>query len=312
MADARLIHKSAGESAKVSALSDFEFRVWLQYQLAANDFGVMPAEAATLQADNRALRNRPGRKVQAALETVIGVDLVWVFCHQRQRYVWQWDWQDRQGVRWPRTTIHPAPPPADLVKASPLTQKLFEDHFARARKESGKLATGFPKSFPDTPSLAGGRDARSSTSPSASQSVGSGSSEESARETEPVSALAPAWRAPGPRAAALVRQHPNCHPAARAACERGSCVPPFIIAEWQDACASAGWDAHEAILATVTAALASVPTNLPFAPSDPPRYWRGWWGSTHGAAPMAANTTGRESATAHTIRNAREVLRDIS
>lgn len=164
MADARLIHKTMGQSAKIAALSDFEFRVWVQYQLSANDFGVMPAESSTLQSDNRVLRTRPHRKVQAALENVIGVGLLWTFLHQEQRYVWQWDWNDYQGVRWPRATIHPAPPAAELSRASVLTQKLFADHFARARKESGRLAEPLRQSSAENDPLACARNARSSSS----------------------------------------------------------------------------------------------------------------------------------------------------
>lgn len=135
-------------------------------------------------------------------------------------------------------------------------------------------------------------------------------SEESARETsEPVSALAPVWRPPAATRAALTPSHAHCHPAARAACGRGSCVPPFIVREWRQACESAGLAEDIEIAKTVGNALASVPDGYVFAPTDPPKYWRSWWATTHGPAPMA--DTKPQSATAHTMAAARAVLGEL-
>ena len=53
-----MIHPRLGHSAKVAGLTDFEYRVWNQYLLSADDFGVMRATAVKLQADNDALAER--------------------------------------------------------------------------------------------------------------------------------------------------------------------------------------------------------------------------------------------------------------
>lgn len=142
MADSRILHRAAGDSEKVAALSDLEYRVWTQYILSADDFGVMPALAYVLQADNRSLRQRPTKTIQKALEAVIAAGLVLTFTHQGERYLWQSDWQDRQSLKHPRQTFKPIP--NDLRSATPKTLKLFQDFHPTLQQDSEKVSETFP------------------------------------------------------------------------------------------------------------------------------------------------------------------------
>ncbi len=105
----RLLHARLGHSAKVSKLSDLAFRVWATYVLAADDFGVMRADAVAFQAAHDALRERPAEEVAASIERLVEVGLVSAFEHQGVRFLYQADWQDCQRVRFPGRTRHPLP-----------------------------------------------------------------------------------------------------------------------------------------------------------------------------------------------------------
>jgi len=121
----RFLHRRAGHSRKLTALSDFEYRAWSQYILSADDFGVMPCSAITLQADNDYLAEKPKARVQAALEKLITILLLRVFEFQGVRYLCQHDWQDFQKIGWPTITIHPAPPTDLLATFTSATRLLF-------------------------------------------------------------------------------------------------------------------------------------------------------------------------------------------
>ncbi len=82
----RLLHARLGHSARVSKLSDLAFRVWTTYVLAADDFGVMRADAVAFQAAHDALRERPGEEVATSIERLVEVGLVAAFEHQGARY----------------------------------------------------------------------------------------------------------------------------------------------------------------------------------------------------------------------------------
>lgn len=110
MPDDRFLHKRAGRSEKVGLLSDFEYRVWTQYILSSDDFGVMRHSALTLQNDNVALEQRPTKAITAALNALVTAKLLHPFSHQSRAYLYQHDWQDWQKVTYPRLTIEPKPP----------------------------------------------------------------------------------------------------------------------------------------------------------------------------------------------------------
>ncbi len=80
----RLLHARLGHSAKVSSLSDLEYRVWTTYVLAADDFGVMRAEAVAFQAAHDGLGGRPAKVIQRSIERLVKVGLVATFAHQER------------------------------------------------------------------------------------------------------------------------------------------------------------------------------------------------------------------------------------
>ena len=121
----RLLHQRAGHSVKVCALSDFEFRVWVQYLLSADDFGVLPMTAVAVQRDNDTLEARPGARIRRALQALVACGLLWTFTHQQKPYLYQPDWQDWQRVKWPGRTLHPCPPVGTVSAA---THQLLQAH----------------------------------------------------------------------------------------------------------------------------------------------------------------------------------------
>lgn len=135
MAQYRLIYQGAGTGERITALSHLEFRVWVQYQLSADDYGVCPAEAVKLQGDNVALQDESQRRIQTAIERLIAVQLCGVFQDGRRRYLYQPDWQDRQKIRHFTATSHPAIPAEELRKCSAKTQAIFRERFRNSSEE---------------------------------------------------------------------------------------------------------------------------------------------------------------------------------
>ena len=133
----RFLHPRAGHSNKVSQLSDFAYRVWTQYILSADDFGVMRASGIALQADNDAFAKRKAAAVQKAFDAVIDVGLVRTFEHQGRRYVCQLDWQTWQKVGWPRITTEPKPPDIVIAACDAPTRTLFALYPGGQRKGKG-------------------------------------------------------------------------------------------------------------------------------------------------------------------------------
>ena len=89
MPDDRFFHKRLGHSAKVNILTDFEFRVWTQYQLSADDCGVLREAAIAIQADNDSLAARSTKLVQRALAELVNIGLLLRFTHQEQSFLCQ-------------------------------------------------------------------------------------------------------------------------------------------------------------------------------------------------------------------------------
>lgn len=124
----RFLHPRLGHSDKINLLTDLQFRVWVQYQLSSDDFGVMRRSAVTLQADNDRLASRPRKIIDECMNKVIEVGLLQDFTHQGRIYVCQRDWQSFQKIEYPRPTFEPKPPPELLRTFDALTQDLFLKH----------------------------------------------------------------------------------------------------------------------------------------------------------------------------------------
>lgn len=146
----RLRSPRAGHGRRTGGLSDFEYRVWDQYQLSSDDFGVMRCSALTIQDDNDALANRPVADVQAALEKLVEVGLVLAFEHQERRYICQGNWQEFQKVEYPRVTLLPKPPPSVLQKCEPKTRRLFAKHPGGSPKRFPKRSRDLSDDSPST------------------------------------------------------------------------------------------------------------------------------------------------------------------
>ena len=83
------LHGRLGHSAKVSSLSDLEYRVWTTYVLATDDFGVMRADAVAFQTAHDALSTRPAHEIAKCVEGLVETGLVAAFEQQGARYLYQ-------------------------------------------------------------------------------------------------------------------------------------------------------------------------------------------------------------------------------
>lgn len=131
-------------------LTDLEFRVWTQYLLSADDFGVMRCSAVTLQADNDHLANRKPKQLDRCLESLVKSGLVKDFTHQKRRYVFQHDWQKWQKVEYPRGTTNPQPTPDALGLCDAVTRELFGKHPGGQRRIKPKDAPSDSERAPQT------------------------------------------------------------------------------------------------------------------------------------------------------------------
>jgi hypothetical protein len=157
MPDDRFLHKRAGHSEKVNLLTDLEYRVWTQYLISADDFGVMRASAVTIQADNDHLSNRPAKVIQRCIEALVRPDgLLRTFEHQRRRYVYQHDWQSWQKVAYPRQTNNPKPPADALELCDEPTQRLFAMHPGGAGRKRGAGSENVPETVQERSPLTRG------------------------------------------------------------------------------------------------------------------------------------------------------------
>lgn len=128
MPDDRLFHKRAGHGARVNQLSHLEYRVWSQYILSADDFGVMRQSAKPIQADNDALDAVPIRHIEKALTRLVDLAIVVTFAHQGRPFICQRDWQTFQKIDYPRGTHNPKPTDDVLGQCDEPTRKLFDLH----------------------------------------------------------------------------------------------------------------------------------------------------------------------------------------
>lgn len=153
MPDDRFLHRRAGHSQRVNMLTDLEYRVWTQYVLSADDFGVMRGTHHPIQNDNDHLSNRPARAVKRCIDALVHCGLIRAFDHQGKPYVFQHDWQDWQKVTYPRPTTLPSPPASELARCTEATQELFGLHPGGAGRKRRELSENIPETFSEDLSL---------------------------------------------------------------------------------------------------------------------------------------------------------------
>lgn len=127
MPDDRFLHRRSLHSEKVSGLTDFEFRVWVTYELAADDYGILRFSAAALRSANDAFEKKPATMLERAFQRLVAVGLIRTFWHQGKAYAYQHDWQHWQHLRNPRTSVQPLPPLDHIEACEASTRKLFRD-----------------------------------------------------------------------------------------------------------------------------------------------------------------------------------------
>lgn len=144
----RMIQPGEGESRKVSALSDFDYRVYQQVKMSSDDFGIMLKTASTVRAGNFRLRKKATEKqVEEALDRMIEAGLLVAYDHQDETYVCAPAWQRGQTIEFPRTTHHPKPPAGILRKLEPSTQLLLCLHPGARKYPTKKVADKILKAF---------------------------------------------------------------------------------------------------------------------------------------------------------------------
>jgi hypothetical protein len=262
MPDDRLIHKRMGRSQKVSGLTDLEFRVWLQYELSADDYGVMRFAALSVQADNAALETRTKSAILRALEALVTIGLVLRFEHQGQTYICQHDWQNFQRVRYPRPTMHPIPPPAVLTKCTPETRDLF---LRRPGNPPDDTPQNSGENSEEVPSCARARMAVANGKRLTATANGS------ARNRGNFSGLGS-----GVMAGALPREHLR-----HSFCGR-VCVPDFLHGEFRQKLGGDPDNAVHRLKAFYELTLSEIPDETPIG-DDPIKFWRAHFAAAFGS-----------------------------
>lgn len=144
----RMIQPGQGESRKLAALSDFDYRVFEQVKVASDDFGIMPKTASILKAGNLRLRKKATEKqIEDALDRMIEAGLLVAYDHQDETYVCAPAWQRGQMIEFPRTTHYPKPPVKVLQKLEPSTQLLFCFYPGARKYPTKRIADKILKSF---------------------------------------------------------------------------------------------------------------------------------------------------------------------
>jgi hypothetical protein len=147
MPDHRLTPKREGFSDKITALDDLAYRIWQQYKLSADDYGVMPDLAASIMGGNRRLAKVQPRVIESKLQGFVECGLLHRFVHQGQGYLYSRVWQKHQKIRYPSETFHPAPPPEELAQCEKKTRELFAQRSANSSEtesEDSKTISGPP------------------------------------------------------------------------------------------------------------------------------------------------------------------------
>lgn len=260
MPDDRFIHRRLGHSEKVNTLTDFEFRVWAQYVLSSDDFGVMRFTAATLQADNDALGQKPMKQVQRALDRLAIMGLIRTFVHQSRTYCYQHDWQDWQKVEYPRATLHPQPPSEGMTPATARLFAKFPGGWGRKGDKPSAFAERSPNVPQTDPEPFGERSGEITLEPVACS-----------QEPKPLALAVSRPPLPHPaRAHGMQTLHRGSH-RGHSWCGERSCVPEFLHERFAKAIGSSTADAD--LRAFYADTLDSLPESQRID-SDPVKFWQ--------------------------------------
>lgn len=138
----RFSHPKERQHEGISKLKDFEFRVWDQYKLSADDFGVMERVPWRLKADNPALACRSDKSLIKALERLVKLGILRSFTAGPRTFLYQHDWQTFQKIDYPRPTVDPKPPAELLAECDDVTRLLFDKHpGGKGRKKESRSET---------------------------------------------------------------------------------------------------------------------------------------------------------------------------
>lgn len=145
------------------------------------------------------------------------------------------------------------------------------------RSDSERIPNGF-RTPPRTNARA---HAESESESELGRLTGSGSSEESARETT----VAPRWNREGRSPSLAGNHHIRCY--ASPACARGVCVPGWLATEWRQQYGDDTAMADVEISEVITTALAALPPSGPIG-DEPKPFWRAVWKAAHGSQAPAS------------------------
>ena len=146
----RFFHPRLGHSRKIHDLSWIEKWVWVTYQLASDDFGVMRATVTAIQAADDSLADCKPTAVKHALKGLVDIGLVEAFEHQGFTYLCQLDWQDYQHIGYPRVTDRPKPSETILQRCSEKTRQLFGKHPGGLGKTSANVSETLDENLPSS------------------------------------------------------------------------------------------------------------------------------------------------------------------
>lgn len=122
----RFIHKRAGSGDRVNQLGNLEFRLWIFYELGADDFGVLRYDVASfIEAHAYFGRREKPAALRTALDRMVETMRLTRFTAHGLEYLCQSDWQDFQKGEWAQMTTRPKPADDLVATFTPWTQILF-------------------------------------------------------------------------------------------------------------------------------------------------------------------------------------------
>lgn len=221
-----MLHKRAGSGERTNALSNLEFRAWIIYRLAADDFGVMRCDIGALIEAHPYFATEKPRALRAALERLVNVGLLGRFESQGLTYVYSRDWQDFERIEWPSMTTKPPVPPEFLSNCTADTQRLFSVWPGQKRVPPAPRSTtnGAPSSLGSSDGVATESLPRAKAHPNANGSLGSSGGAGGIGDT-PERRLWEAWRERSSRLGGVIEPAEPKHSEAMKVIEACAKVP---------------------------------------------------------------------------------------